>query len=304
MRRASAARHESKTLFISRTHLARGLAIFFSSALIILLPVSPTSARPTLPTYPSQTELTPLQREIQQLKARLSSADVEERREALVRLGAMQRPESSRAAAAALGDPSAIIRATAARAVLWLDAGEAATLVLSLLGDRDEFVRREAAYALGLTRSSTGVSALVAAVESDKKPSVRGAAAVALGEIGEPAAVPALTGALTRRLPASGFLNRVRRRNTEEDEFVRRAAAVSLGQIKSRDAVPALVEALSDEHAPADVRREAARALGLIGDLSAAPALRAVLAAKDPYLARTAFEALLRIDPQSAKRPG
>jgi HEAT repeat protein len=216
----------------------------------------------------------------------------------------MRRPESSRAAAAALGDPAAIIRATAARAVLSLGAGEAAVLVLPLLGDRDEFVRREAAYALGLTRSSTGVTALVAAVESDKKPSVRGAAAVALGEIADPSAVHALAGALLRRLPASGFLNRARRRNVGEDEFVRRAAAVSLGQIKSRDAVPALVEALSDERAPADVRREAALALGLIGDPSAAPALRAVLTAKDPYLSRTAFESLLKIDPRSAKRPG
>ena len=67
--------------------------------------------------------------------------------------------------------------------------------------------------------------------------------------------------------------------------------------------MPSLVEALGDERAPSDVRREAARSLGLIGDPSAAPALRAVLTAKDPYLARAAFEALLKIDPQGAKRP-
>ncbi|HKG13850.1 MAG TPA: HEAT repeat domain-containing protein, partial [Pyrinomonadaceae bacterium] len=96
-----------------------------------------------------------------------------------MRLGAMGRPEGSRAAAAALADPSAVIRATAARAVLSLGAGEAATLILPLLRDRDEFVRREAAYALGLTRNRTAVGALAAAVETDKKPSVRGAAAVA-----------------------------------------------------------------------------------------------------------------------------
>jgi HEAT repeat protein len=85
---------------------------------------------------------------------------------------------------------------------------------------------------------------------------------------------------------------------------VRRASAVALGQIGSRDAVPALVEALSDERAPSDVRRESARALGLIGDPSAVPALRAVLTAQDPYLSSIAFEALKKIDPQSAKRPG
>jgi HEAT repeat protein len=251
-----------------------------------------------------QSDLTPLQHEIRVQTARLSSADVEERRDAVTRLGAMARPEASRAAAASLADPSPMVRATAARAVFSLGPGEAATLVLPLLRDRDEFVRRESAYALGLTRSPSAVAALAAAVETDKKPSVRGAAAVALGQIGDASAAPALAGALSRRLPASGLFNRLRRRKVEEDEFVRRSAAVSLGQIGSRESVPALVEALSDVRASADVRRECARSLGIIGDPSAVPALRAVLSAQDPYLSRIAFEALKRIDPQSATRPG
>ena len=303
MRRASAYGREPETPFAPRR--ARGLAALFSTALFVTLSAPPAPARlKPLPPLPAQTELTPLQSEIRALRARLSSAKVEERRDALMRLGAMRRPESSRAAAAALGDPSAVVRATAAHAVLSLGADEAAALVLPLLGDRDEFVRREAAYALGQTRSPAGVGALVAAVESDKKPSVRGAAAVALGEVGDASAVPALAAAVSGRPSASGSQKRARRRKAEDDEFVRRAAAVSLGQIRSRDAVPALVGALADERAPADVRREAARALGLIGDARAATALRAVLTAKDPYLARAAFEALLKIDPQNARRPG
>jgi HEAT repeat protein len=233
--------------------------LFTLCCLFVLTDAAPLHARP-------QSDLTPLQREIRVQTGRLSSADVEERRDAVMRLGALARPEGSRAAASALADPSAIVRATAARAVLSLGRGEAATLILPLLRDRDEFVRREAAYALGLTRSTTGVAALAAAVETDKKPSVRGAAAVALGQIGDAAAAAALSGALARRLPASGFFNRLRRRKVEEDEFVRRAAAVSLGQIASRESVPALVEALSDVRAPSDVRRECARALGIIGD--------------------------------------
>lgn len=256
-----------------------------------------------VPARAAQLELTPQQQEIKTLTARLSSADTEERREAVTRLGALGRPEGSRAAAAALGDPAPIVRATAARAVLSLQPGEAATLILPLLGDRDEFVRREAAYALGLTRSAAGVSALSAALESDKRPSVRGAAAVALGQIGDAAAVPALAGALSRRLQAPGFFNRLRRRKVEEDEFVRRAAAVSLGQVGSREAVPVLVETLSDARAPGDVRREAARALGLIGDPAAVPALRSVLTHRDPYLSRIAFEALKKLDPSNAARP-
>jgi HEAT repeat protein len=255
------------------------------------------------PAVAQQSELTPLQYEIQVQKARLSSAEMEERRDAVTRLGAMARPESSRVAALALGDPAAIIRATAARAVLSLGHDEAATYILPLLKDRDEFVRREAAYALGLTQSTIVVNALTASVETDKKPSVRGAAAVALGQIGDARAVAALTGALSRRLPATGFFNRVRRRTVEEDEFVRRAAAVSLGQIKSREAVPVLIEALSNERTPGDVRREAARALGLIGDARAVPALRSALTAKDPYLAQIAFDALRQINPKEKPRP-
>ena len=224
-----------------------------SFALACVLTSSLTIARPVAK---PQAELTPLQHEINVQTARLSSTDVEERRDAVTRLGAMRRPESSRAAAVALKDPAAIVRATAAHAVLSLGGDEAASLILPLLKDRDEFARREAAYSLGLTRSGAGVEALVAAVESDKKPSVRG------------------------------------------------AAAVALGQIRSRDGVPALVETLSNEQTPGDVRRESARALGLIGDARAVPALRSALTAKDPYLSGIAFEALRKIDPQSATRPG
>ena len=282
-----------------RASLARGLALFFTLSLSCS-PAAPAAR--AWAALPAQAELTPLQREIQVQTARLSSASAEERRDAVMRLGAMARPESARAAAAALGDSAPIVRATAARAVLSLPRGEAAGLILPLLRDRDEFVRREAAYALGLTRGTAALDALAAAVETDKQPAVRGAAAVALGQIGDARAVPALTGALSRRLPAPGFFNRLRRRRVEEDEFVRRAAAVSLGQIGSRLAVPALVQTLSDERAPGDVRREAARALGLTGDPAAVPALRRVLADKDPYLSRIALDALRRIEP--AAPPG
>ena len=281
---------------VRRVRFAPGLPVPILLTLVSLLAFIPTRA--------AQRELTPQQQEVQALSARLSSADVEERREAVTRLGALGRPEGSRAAAVALGDAASIVRATAARAVLSLPAGEAAQLILPLLRDRDEFVRREAAYALGLTRSPSGVPALAAALEADKQPSVRGAAAVALGQIRDAAAVAPLAGALSRRLQAPGFFNRVRRRKAEEDEFVRRAAAVSLGQIGGREAVPVLVEALANARTPDDVRREAARALGLIGDPAAIPPLRSVLTDRDPYLSRIAFEALKRLDPAAAARPG
>lgn len=287
-------RHKSQAA--NPTRPARRAAVSFFLTLALTLVAVAFDA----PRARAQRELTPLQHEINVQTARLSSAEVEERRDAVVRLGAMARPEASRAAAAALGDSAAVVRATAARALLSLAPGEAATLILPLLKDRDEFVRREAAYALGLARSTLAVGALAASTQTDKQASVRGAAAVALGQIGDAAAVAALASALTRRLQGSGFFNRLLRRKVEEDEFVRRAAAVSLGQIGSREAVPVLVEALSDARAPNDVRREAAHSLGLIGDPAAVPALRAVLAHHDPYLSRIAFEALRRLDPPAS----
>jgi HEAT repeat protein len=236
-------------------------------------------------------------------RRRLSSSDEEERRDAVMRLGWMKRPESSRIAVIALSDASAIVRATATRAVLSLSPEEAAAALLPLLQDRDEFVRRETAYAIGETRSRSGVQPLIALLLNDKESGVRAAAAVALGQLGDEAAAAPLADSLDRRVSGSGILSKLRRSKEPENEFVRRAAARSLGQIRSRTGVPALVSALADEDSGDDVRREAARALGLIADPSAIPALKGVLDARDPYLSRLAYEALLRIAPAEATRP-
>jgi HEAT repeat protein len=251
----------------------------------------------------SSSALTPLQREIERERRRLSSSDEEERRDAVMHLGSMKRPESSRAAVPALSDAAVIVRATAARAVLSLPGEEAAAALLPLLQDRDEFVRRETAYALGETRSRTAVQPLIALLLNDKESSVRAAAAVALGQLGDETAAAPLADSLGRRVGGSGRLSKVRRSKEPENEFVRRAAARSLGQIGSRVGVPALISTLSDEGSGDDVRREAARALGLIADPSAIPALKGVLAARDPYLSRLAYEALLKIAPAEATRP-
>jgi len=296
---------ESASFFkvILLTHsrgLARGSAL--ASALFFALVNSAAilHARTVIITQVSQTSQTPLQREIEKQRARLSSSDVEERRDAVARLGAMARQDSSRVAALALNDAAVIVRATAARAVLSLPANEAAAALLPLLRDKNEFVRRETAYALGQTRSRTAVEALATALARDKEAGVRGAAAVALGQVGDESATPQLTEALGRRIARSGFLNRITFRKTEENEFVRRSATVALGQMKSRAAVPALISALQNERAGDDVRREAARALGLIGDTSAIPTLRAALAARDPYLSQIAAEALRKLEQPKA----
>lgn len=229
----------------------------------------------------AQSNLPPAQQAIQTQQQRLSSSDVEERRDAVMRLGAMRLEAASRAVAPALQDAAPIVRATAAKAVLSLGGEQAATLLLPLLNDKDEFVRREVAYALGMTHSRSATAPLSERLLKDKEDGVRAAAAVAHGEIADEAAVIALVQTLTS--------------NREKNVFVLRAASTALGRIKSRAGTAALITTLNNEKLPSDVRREAARSLGLIGDPTAAPALKAATTDTDPYLAQIAHEALKRL---------
>ncbi len=242
----------------------------------------------------AQKSLTPLQQEIERQRIRLSSPEVEERRDAVTRLGSMHHPEASRLAISALRDPLAIVRATAAASILSLPAEESAANLVPLLSDKDEFVRREAAYALGKTRSLTAVSGLIERLLTDKKDEVRGAAAVALGQIRSAAAVVSLASVLNPQYGLTSSKTNQKKKKPQ-DVFVLRAAAQSLGEIGSSAGLPSLIAVLQDEKAEDDVRRESATALGLIGDPSAIPALRAVLTALDPYLSEAADKAIRSI---------
>lgn len=232
--------------------------------------------------------LTPMQRQIEQQKQRLSSSDIEERRTALMKLGSMKHPDASRAAATVLNDPDPIIRVTAAHAITSMPASESVPLLVLQLKDKLEFVRREMADALGETRSRSAVQPLVELLTSDKEISVRAAAANALGEIHDESAVPALVQLLSG-VPSN------KKSKKREDDFVMRSAARALGEIHSRAGVQVLVATLRNETAGIDLRRTAAEALGLIGDPAAVPDLQAVLTSSDPYLASAAREALRRL---------
>ncbi len=238
--------------------------------------------------------LTPLQLRIERQRVRLSSAEQEERRDAVSQLGAMHHPDAARVAVSALTDPSPSVRATAASSILALPGDESVQNLIPLLSDKDEFVRREAAYALGKTRGRNAVTPLIDRLLTDKEDAVRGAAAVALGEISDATAVPALAGVISSQAGVAGS-KKNQKSKKEKNPFVLRAAARSLGQIGSPGAVPALAAALQDEKAEDDVRRESAVALGLIGDPASVPALRTVLTARDPYLSRAAHEAIQKI---------
>ena len=264
------------------------LPVVILAAVAILVFTTSTRAQ-------SSRNLTPLQFEIEKQQQRLSSSDEEERRDALMRLGAMHRATASRIALPLLSDPSPAVRVAATKAILSIDSEESAAALLPLLNDKDEFVRREAAYALGLTRNRSATTALTDHLLNDKEAGVRGAAAVALGKIGDENAVIALASVLAPQLSAPAKS----KRKAEANEFVLRAAAVALGQIKNRAGTPALIAALNNEKFPQDVRREAARSLGLIGDPAAIPALKSASTSEDPFLSELAFQALRKFSHES-----
>ncbi len=238
--------------------------------------------------------LTPTQIEIEKQQERLSSSDDEERRDAVMRLGSMRSAVASQAALVALKDVSPIIRATGAKAILSLGPEQSVAALIPLLSDKDEFVRREAAYALGLTRSRNATAALSERLLNDKEDGVRGSAAIALGQIADEAAIVALVGTLAPELSAPAN----KKTKWEQNVFVLRAAASALGQIKSRAGTAALVSTLTNEKLPSDVRREAASSLGMIGDPSAIAALKAASTAADPFLADIAHQALRKLNHQ------
>src|SRR4030095_6076110 len=237
--------------------------------------------------YQSPETLTPAQREIQIQRERLSSSSDEERRDALMRLGGMHVAEASRVAVAGLTDESIKVRAVAVKAVLSLPVTESVPALVPLLLDKNEFVRREAASALGMNGSKTATSQLLDRLLNDKEDGVRAAAAVALGQIADETSVVTLATILTGQAQKKG--------KQEKNEFVLRAVATALGQIRSSAGVPALIATLMNEKLPGDVRREAAGALGVIGDRSAIDALSRAANSADPYLSHIAFESLKKI---------
>ena len=236
----------------------------------------------------AQDQLTPIQRRIERERQRLSSAEPEERRDALMKLAAMNHPEASRAAVPALNDAEPIVRVTAARAILSLPQNEAVNLLMPLTKDKSEFVRREAAHALGETRSRAAVGPLIELLSMDKEPGVRAAAAIALGHIEDESAAPALIDVLAG-------ISKKKKSKGSDNEFLLRAAAQALGEIHSRAGVDVLIATVGNETKPAEVRRAAAKSLGLIGDPAARPALQAAYASDDPYLSQAAREALRRL---------
>jgi HEAT repeat protein len=275
------------------------------------------------------------QSNLDHLKDQITDGSVEDKRDALFIIRNLHSEEASRIAVAALTDTDEVVRASAAVAVISLPGRRAAALIIPLLNDEAEFVRIEAAFALGelgavvdavraagvLTDLAIGDAvrpALVRTLEHDKSVRVRSAAAVALGHGAYGFGIDVLTAVLKTK-------------PREEDEYLRRAAARSIGQIVkiertgkpeiitpqnfladkyksnywgpestmvywSSDTVDTLIKVVKDAKEAEDTRREAAFALGNLYAHSSVPALRACLTSPDPYLAETCKEALIKLD--------
>ena len=243
-------------------------------------------------------------------------ATPEEKRTALSEIRNRRTPDQSRRAVPALSDPDATVRATAAGAVVFLPVDEAAAVLIPGLADRDEFVRKETAFALGTVKSRTATTTLTSLARRDKSAGVRSAAIFALGEIGDDSALEFLATAIGRKRGSA-------------TEFERSAAAKAIGKIAlAKQRVPiaavtpesflpanlktsaslrlrdltignedlgrlnaALVAILMDPKEAADVRREAAFAIGAIA-ADANSALIGCVSAADYYLAEICREGL------------
>ncbi len=214
-----------------------------------------------------------------------------------------------------------MVRATGASSVIFLPQSEAASVLIPLLGDKLPFVRREAAFALGLIGHWSATDRLIAVIQNDKDAEVRNAAVVAIGNVGDLDGINVLVGVLKRE-------------PIEKDEMFRRSSARSIGQIVHlikngdtyvvtpenflpekykmlgnkkflspsriktdlRPAIEVLNHVLQNEKEAEDTLREAAFALGEIGDKSSIAIIRSKLNSPDPYLAEICKEALLKVE--------
>lgn len=218
--------------------------------------------------------------EVAHWSTRLKSSSEEERRDAAMQLARLKGETAFAALASAVNDTSPQVRAAVAAALAERgDESAVPILATRLAKDKDKFVRKTIAYALGRFHGGERTAALATAL-LDRELEIRAAAAVSLGDHPDAGAVASLASALS-----------------DKNDFVRAQAARALG-VNGRSAaqtVTALI-ALLTKDVDSEVKRQAANALGQIGERSALPALHRAKRDRDPYLAETAAEAIRLIE--------
>ena len=253
-----------------------------SLALLIVTPIIGVSLTYLSLTHPPnyQQNSSSIDSEVTHWSTRLKSSSEEERLEAAMQLERLKGESAFAALASAVNDSSPQVRA-AVVAGLAERGDEAAVpiLVTRLSKDKDKFVRKTIAYALGRFHGGERTAALATALR-DKELEIRAAAAVSLGDHPDADSLAPLAIALS-----------------DKSDFVRAHAARALG-VNGRSAVQtvaALIVMLTKDE-DGEVRRQAANALGQIGDRSALPALHRAKRHRDPYLATIATDAIRLIE--------
>ncbi|MGI8670487.1 MAG: HEAT repeat domain-containing protein, partial [Aridibacter sp.] len=119
--------------------------------------------------------------QIKYFSERINFGTEDVKRNALFDLRNYRTETASRIAISALKDSLEIVRATATHSVVFLPKNEAVQVLLPLLNEKSEFIRRETAYALGEVESDLATPTLIDLFQKDKKLEFRTASAIAIG---------------------------------------------------------------------------------------------------------------------------
>jgi HEAT repeat protein/beta-lactamase regulating signal transducer with metallopeptidase domain len=188
----------------------------------------------------------------------------------------------------------------------------------SAINDPVPTVRMAVVEALGKTRDSVAVRALMSVLLEDDNAEVRRAAAWSLGEIDDPQAVPALMEAVLRdsdpevrknSASALGSIGHDRAAGAlaqalegDTDLQVRIAAADALGSVNTPTALNVLMRALGRE-SDVTLKVEIIESLDDIDDVRAAPALHSALRGRSPLVREAAAEAIGSLDTRTSVEP-
>lgn len=206
---------------------------------------------------------------------------------AIVALGNLRDPSSTKSLMGALSDKSAAVRVAAAKALGAIGDRKATQALLPLLRDRNEEHARIAAIgALGKLKDPAAVNDLLAIANDEGDAwAARKASVEALGEIRDARAVDSLVSTLS-----------------DQYATVREASALALGKIGSHQATLPLLATLDTSSLWA-LRVAAAHALGAIRDRRATAPLTSVLRDRYATVREAAAQALGKLHDPDAVDP-
>ena len=168
----------------------------------------------------------------------------------------------------------------AARTLGEIGTSNAIEALIEVVEGEDEFLRWRTLKVLGETRNSKATDVLIGMLK-DENDSIKISAVVSLGKIGDTKA----TDALIKMLEG-------------EDDNTRISVIRALGEAVSHKAVDALIETLKDEDD--SIRISAVISLGKIGDAKATDTLMELLRDKDSFVRYNAARALRKLNASKA----